>query len=121
MSAAAPADPGPDGNGPGTVILFRKNHPSNRHRRRGKEEAVPAPVEPGDRSPEKVLADSVERVYLKRGLTLTDPDTAEAFLAAMDAVEIMVQGGRVHKVIDEGQSEELLAMLEGMKRAPRLV
>lgn len=117
MSAAAPADHGPDdGAGPGTVVLFRKK--SSKHGRGRREEAVPVPGEP---TPEEKLAASVERLYLKHGMTLTDPDTAEAFQVAMDAMQILLKGSHAHKVIDEGQSDELLAMVEAMKAAPRLV
>ncbi|MFD1278052.1 hypothetical protein [Streptomyces kaempferi] len=109
MSAAVPTDPG-------TVVLFRKKAP--KHGRGRREETVPAP---GETTPEQRLADKMERLYLKHDMTLTDPDTAQAFLIAMDAVQMMVQGGRVHKVIDEEQRAVFHAMLEGMKAAPRLV
>lgn len=124
MSAAEPADPGPDGgtdNGPATVILFRQG-PSKRRRRR-REETVPNPREPSEpsASPQQHLANSVEARFLKCERTLTDPETAEAYLITLDLVSTMLAGAHVNGIVDDEQRRELHAMIDGMKAAPGLL
>ncbi|MFD9443458.1 hypothetical protein [Streptomyces sp. NPDC060001] len=117
MSAAEPTHPGPVG--PATVItLFRGQHPSPRLTQRGGEEPVP---DPGDSALHQRLADSAEELFLKHGRTLTDDDTAEAYLIALDLFESMLEGARVTGVITRDGHRELHALVEGMKTAPRLV
>jgi hypothetical protein len=119
MPAAEPADPGPDGgHGPGTVILFRKR-PSMRRRRR--EDTMPNAGEPSA-SPQQRLTDSIEAYFLKHDArTLTDPETAEAYLITLGLVRNMLEGARVNGVVDDEQHGELQAMIDGMRAAPGLL
>jgi hypothetical protein len=121
MSAAEPADPGPDSGttGPATVIVFRQGPSKRRHRRR--EDTVPHPREPSD-SPYQRLAESVEAFFLKHdGRTLTDPETAQAYLITLGLVSNMLEGARVKGAVDDAQHQELHAMINGMKAAPGLM
>ncbi|WP_329376202.1 hypothetical protein [Streptomyces sp. NBC_01483] len=123
MSAAEPAHPGPDSGtstGPATVILFRQG-PSKRRRRR--EDTVPNQREPREpsASPQQRLADTIESLFLKHGRTLTDDDTAEAFLIALKAVQFMHDGALAQGVVGEEAHRELRAMTEGMQAVPRIV
>lgn len=84
------------------------------HRGR-RETPAPAYEAPG---PEQQLAETVEAMYLDRGLTLTDDTTRVAFDVAMQAVLLTVDGMLGNRIVDEQQHQVLRGMVEGMQRAP---
>ncbi|MFD6149413.1 hypothetical protein [Streptomyces sp. NPDC060243] len=75
-------------------------------------------VAPADLGEQK-LAESIESLFLRRGRTLTDPDDAEGYDIALEAVLLMLDGIQARGVIDDSQYARIAALYEGMKRAPR--
>lgn len=118
MSAAEHADLGPDQ--PGTVIAFRTaGRPQRRNTRR---ENTTVPPQPNPNlSPQEKLTAWVERAFTEHRRTLTDPDTAQAFLIATGVMRHVVDGALAKSLIDEDAHEELTGMLTGLEAAPGLL
>lgn len=124
MSAAEPADPGPDRALTATVIPLIRNSSSTAARppRRERREHPHVPQQPqSDLTPHEKLAATVEDLFAKHGRSLTDPDSAEDYLIALRAVRIMLRGAHEHGVIGPEAFADLDAMLEGMMTAPGLL
>lgn len=62
----------------------------------------------GETSPEERLAVVVQSLYLARGRTLTDPDTAAAFDIALEWVEHVIDGVFAREPGPGADVEELL-------------
>lgn len=120
MSAAEPAHPGPDRNHPGTVIpMHTAGRPSRRQTRR---ERTTVPRQPdGPLTPHQKLAAALERQFADQGRTLTDDDTAQAFLITVGEFRRMLEGALATGVIGEAEYADLYAMCEGMAAAPGLL
>ncbi|WP_344531025.1 hypothetical protein, partial [Streptomyces rectiviolaceus] len=56
-----------------------------------------------------------------QGRTLTDEETAAAFLITLVAVSDMVDGALAQNLLGEEQHRHLRAHLDGMRRAPDLL
>ncbi|MFD7867996.1 hypothetical protein [Streptomyces sp. NPDC059783] len=69
-------------------------------------------------SPTQQLAVTMEAMYLKRGRTLTDPPTADAYAIALEAVALMLDGSLAQGVVDDEVHASLRGMVEGMAAAP---
>lgn len=124
MSAAEPADPGPDRALTATVIPLIRNSSSTAARppRRERREHPHVPQQPqSDLTPHEKLAATVEDLFAKHGRSLTDPDSAEDYLITLRAVRIMLRGAHEHGVIGPEAFADLDAMLEGMMTAPGLL
>lgn len=121
MSAAEHADPGPDQpGGPATVLSFPTAiRPSRRTARREKT-TVPAQPNP-NLSPQEKLTAWVERAFTEHRRTLTDPDTAEAFLIATGVMRHVVDGALAQGLVDEDAHRELNGMLTGLEASPGLL
>lgn len=143
MSAAQPADPARpyiDLNGPDDAAVIPLSN--RRGGRRGGLRAVRGQSHMGDDSqdPERVqhapkidkrpagevsaleaFANTIEISFLEIGQSLTQPDTAAAFLRTLDVWERALQGSHAQGIIDAAQLEELTTVIRGMREAPRLV
>lgn len=120
MSAAEHADPGPDQPGPATVLSFPTAIRPSRRTARRERTAVPPQPNP-NLSPQERLTAWVEQAFKKHRRTLTDPDTAEAFLIAAGVMRHVVDGALAQGLIDEGAHQELNGMLTGLEAAPGLL
>lgn len=92
MSAAEPANPGPDHALMATVtpIVRTAARPQRQNPRR---EALRVPQQPtSDLTPHEKLAATVEDLFAKHGRSLMDQETAEDFLITLQAVRIMLRG-----------------------------
>lgn len=81
----------------------------------------PHPERPGDLTPQEKLAAMVERAFADHARTLTDPDTAEAFLITLGLMRKVLDGARAQDLIDEAAHRDLTGMLDGMQAAPGLL
>lgn len=122
--SAEPAHPGPDHTPPGTVIMFRT--PATRPLRRTERRESPhVPVQPGpseDLTPQQRIAVALERRFADElGQSLTDEDTAAAFLLTLREVRTMLHGALAEGRLGEGEHRTLDAMVEGMMAAPGLL
>ncbi|MCX4885945.1 hypothetical protein [Streptomyces sp. NBC_00847] len=121
MSAAEPANPGPDHALMATVtpIVRTATRPPRRDKRR---ESTRVPQQPtSDLTPHERLAATVEDLFAKHGRSLTDPESAEDYLITLRAVRIMLGGAREQGLLGEEAYADLDAMLEGMMTAPGLL
>ncbi|MFD9721046.1 hypothetical protein [Streptomyces sp. NPDC059076] len=97
--------------GPGAVISL-SSHPRRRSHR----------IDPPDfTEPEQILAEIIEALFLKRSRTLTDEDTAEAYVIAIDAMLLVIDGAMARGVVGETEHQALRGMAEGMRQAPERV
>ncbi|MBJ6623552.1 hypothetical protein [Streptomyces sp. DHE17-7] len=112
--SAEPALPGPDGDGrAATVFAFRR--PVRRQ-----EAAMPLPPA-GDLTPQDRLAATIEKAFADHRRTLTDPDTAEAFLISLGLMRRTLDGALAQGLIDQPAHADLAGMLDGMREATRLL
>ena len=132
MSAAEHATPEPYMNtsGPAPVIDLNKH----RHRggafravqgRRGQTMTTPdsSPADPadGEQSALEAWAETIEVFFIEARMSLTNPDTAAAYLRTLDVLERALQGSHANNVITDDQLAELTAVIDGMRQAPRLI
>jgi hypothetical protein len=73
------------------------------------------------RDPRRDLAEHFETTFNEHGQSLTDQMTAAAYTLTLQIVIGMLEGAEAQGIVDPVQHEELAAMVEGMKGAPRLV
>jgi hypothetical protein len=121
MSAAEPTHPGPDHALMATVTQIRTAaRPPRREQRR--EPRVPHQPTPGSElSPHEKMAAWLEDLFAGHSRSLTESETAEAFLTTLSAVRTLLVGAREKGVLGEEAFEELDALLEGMMTAPGLL
>jgi hypothetical protein len=135
MSAAEQATPEPytdlNVSGPAPVIDL------NKHRRRGsalhtvqgrRGQTMPAsdrsqadPADDGEQSALEAWAETIEVSFIEARMSLTNPDTAAAYLRTLDILERALQGSCANGVITDGQLAELTAVIDGMRKAPGLL
>ena len=72
-------------------------------------------------SPEARLAQTIQAIYLSRRRTLTDPETAEAYDIALDAVVLIVDGAKARGGLAAEDHELLLRMLNTARRVPEIL
>lgn len=134
MPAAEPAPTGDDVSGPpgagdARIIHLAPHRTSGRngaaaaHRHRGGPADMTQPAPTPSEGDDAILRPHVEFLqlcYMDRGMTLTDPATLEAFLAAMDAAAVVNSGAVAQGILSEKQRDDLNGMLDGMKRAARM-
>jgi hypothetical protein len=123
--SAEPAHPGPDDRPPGTVILFRTPaaRPPRRTGRRGipNVSAQPGPGPAPEMTPQQRMAVALEKRFAGQGQSLTDSETAQAFLCTLREVRTMLHGALAEGRLGEGEHQTLDAMVEGMMAAPDLL
>lgn len=129
MSAAEPANPAPpvvNAGGRGAVIDITK------HRRRGGalqsaqgRWTMDTPPEPAEQTPGqaslKAWAEDIEKTFNASSQTLTDDDTANAFVLTLRICARALEGSHATGLITRGQLDEMLAVIRGMEQAPGLV
>jgi len=64
------------------------------------------------------LAARVQAAYQEHGQTLNDPDTAQAYRAALDFVRGIHDGALATGVVDAEQHQVLAGMIESARLAP---
>lgn len=117
MTAAEPArSPEPTPANDAGAVIHLAQHLAARARASGR----PKP-DVSNCAVEQELAETMEALFLARGLTLTDPQTAHAFDTTIEAMLLMVDGARVHDALGESDHQNMRGMLEGMKAAPQRV
>jgi hypothetical protein len=72
-------------------------------------------------TPEAILAQTIQALYLHRRRTLTDPDTAEAFDIAMQAALLIVDGAQARGGLSDSEHETLQRMLQTARRVPHIL
>nr|AFH75240.1 hypothetical protein pCQ4.115 [Streptomyces sp. W75] len=120
MPGHAPAGP-PHAHGGADVIPMRRD-------RRRHPAAVPhgnaapqleEPVPAGAPTPaEEQLLRVVEGVFVERGLTLADPQTAEAFHAALDLAVLAVDAARAKGAVDHAGQATITDTITNMRNVP---
>lgn len=133
MSAAEPAEtptpPVVNATGGAAVIHINKKRAKKRPTSVGRWKRMgdTEPSMSGQQIPRRLddpvrqLADSFEKSFNARGLTLTDDNTANAYTVTLDLVAKALEGAEVQGIVDPAQREELAALIDGMKVAPGLV
>lgn len=120
MSAAESARPGPDHGPMAAVIPF--NDQARRPRRPHSSERTTVPPQPdGSLTPEQRLAASMEHLFAKHSLSLTDDATATAYTLAIGAVRTLLEGAHAKGIANEETYRDLDAMLAGMLQAVELL
>lgn len=126
MPSADPAhsdDAPPPAGPPGRVLPFTRNRgagPGAGAERPARSERAPQPRRPGqvDASPQQRLAVDVEAHFLSRGMTLTDDRTADVYRAALDLVQIMLDGSYARGLVDDAAHQHLTGMNRGLRDSP---
>jgi hypothetical protein len=134
MSAAEPVDPTRAFMNPGrdaAVIPLSKRRSGRGGRRsvRGWRNTMTPPTDstPPDegnnqpRDPLAQFAETIEMSFLESGRSLSEPSTAQVFLKTLDIFARALEGSEANGIINRGQLEELAAVIDGMRQAPRLV
>jgi len=121
MSAAEPVNPGPDHALMATVtpIVRTAARPPRQDLRREKPRVPQQPT--SDLTPHERMAAWLEDLFADHSRSLTESETAEAFLTTLRAVRTVLVGARKKGVLNEEAFVELDALLEGMMTAPGLL
>lgn len=118
-SAAEPTHPGPADHPPtGAHTDTNVIHLAKRGLRRGRRHPTPTAAPDQPVTPQQQLAETVEAAFLRRGRTLTDPATAEAYAITLQLVHLMHEGAMATSVITQGEHDALHGMISGMVDAP---
>jgi hypothetical protein len=115
MSAADAANPMP-GQTPlstlGVVIpMFKRDTPSQPAAGPAGEQATAA----------QDLAEQIEALFHRHGMTLTDDETARVYDVTLDLVRMMHDGAHADGGLTGEQLAQLAAMVQGMRGAPQLL
>jgi hypothetical protein len=122
MSAAEPTHPGPDHALMATVTQIRTADRPQRREQRRESPRVPQQPTPGSElSPHEKMAAWLEDLFAGHSRSLTESETAEAFLTTLSAVRTLLVGAREKGVLGEEAFTELDALVEGMMTAPGLL
>jgi len=79
-----------------------------------------APAAPAE-TPEAILTQTIQALYLHRGRSLTDPDTAEAYDIALEAALVMVDAVFVQGHMGNDAHHRLRHMVTAARRVPDLL
>lgn len=118
MPAADSAQPEPAEAASAAILQLFPHRAPERLSKRDRKAPVPDTPEP---SPHERLAESVETLFLKHDRTLSEPETAEAYLITLHLVATLFEGAHVNGLVDDQQHTELAAMIEGMRAVPGLL
>lgn len=78
--------------------------------------ATPAPV------PDERLAIAIQALYIGRRMSLADPDTADAYRVALEAVTLLILDGAYRTGgLGEGEHRRLRALLDAAQLVPDYV
>ena len=81
----------------------------------------PEPADPQREEVERAVAEQVEKAFNASGRTLSDDDTAAAYLITLGVVQHTLNGAAANGMIDDEQRNGLAALFAGMTEAPRYV
>ncbi|THA22729.1 hypothetical protein E6R18_32810 [Streptomyces sp. A1277] len=113
--SAEPTHPREPSGPPGTVIPIS--------RRRGHRSLTPSPGrrsagQPPAPSPEQLLAETIEALFLQHGHTLSDDDTADIYRTTLDALQLLLDGSQATGKLGGEEHQYLTGMVAGMRGAP---
>ncbi|MFJ1993031.1 hypothetical protein [Streptomyces asiaticus] len=77
--------------------------------------------QPSDPTPEELLAQTIQALYLKRQRSLADPETAEAYDIALQAMLLMLDGAMVRAGLPEEHHRTLRGMVEAARQVPNIL
>jgi len=117
MSAADATDPIPGRTPlptpPGVVIpMFKRQHTT---------QAAAGETGTGQVTAAQELAERIEALFQRHGMTLTDDETARIYDVTLDLVRMMHDGAHTDEVLTREQHAQLAAMVQGMRTAPQLL
>lgn len=69
----------------------------------------------------ELLAEHIETMFNEAGHSLTEDQTVEVYALTLTVVRGMLEGALAEGIVNEGQREELDAMLRGLLGLPRTV
>jgi hypothetical protein len=132
MSAADPAHTPPQiVNAPGdAAVIDISTRAGRRHtsQRRWEQvgDTVPEPDTPrprpaGAHAALAALAERFEETFNEHRLSLTDERTADAYKVTLQLVQGLFDGANAQGIVDDGQHQELSAMVDGVMGAPELI
>jgi hypothetical protein len=114
-SSAEPVHPA-DAPGP-TARIIRFDRHDRRVGRQRAHRSVPPPLHT-EPTPQQLLAETMEALFLGRDRTLTDEPTAEAYRVTLDAVQLMLDASLGEHKLGEEEHGQLSGMIQGMWSAP---
>lgn len=122
MPGCDPAIPGtpPTPTVTGDSVINLGDHRTTRSRTEAKGAPVDTRGEPPD-SPEAILAQTVQALYLHRSRTLTDPQTAEAYDIALESALLLLDGAQARGGLSDHDHKMLARMLATARRVPGLL
>ncbi|WP_093803934.1 hypothetical protein [Streptomyces sp. Wb2n-11] len=102
---------------PGTVTHLHDRRPPRSLNSGGPPGGQPAP---GARTPvpDSRLTELVQALFLHRDLSLADRDTAAAFFASLEAVEVLVDGAAAVGQIEEEQQLVMRGHIQALRDVP---
>ncbi|MFJ2279178.1 hypothetical protein ACIOEZ_34080 [Streptomyces sp. NPDC087866] len=113
-ASADPTHPREPSGPPGDVIPI--------HRSRGRRTPPgPGRLNTGQRpepTPEQLLAETIEALFLRAGYTLSDDNTADIYRVSLDALQLMLDGSQATEKIGPEEHRHLSGMVAGMRAAP---
>ncbi|WP_448333530.1 hypothetical protein [Streptomyces sp. DSM 41534] len=112
-AGTTPAPPAGDG------VIHLGDHRTARADRQ--EPTVGGPHAEPAGTPEARLAQTIQAIYLSRRRTLTDPETAEAYDIAIDAVVLIVDGAHARGGLGPEEHDLLRRMLDTARRVPEIL
>jgi hypothetical protein len=115
--AAEPAGTTPAPTVGGDRVIHLDGRRGPRTNRKGKGQTVDGPAD----TPEGILAQTIQALYLHQGRTLTDADTAEAFDIALVAAKLIVDGAQARGGLSDHDHETLQRMLDTARRVPHIL
>ena len=115
-SSAEPVHPA-DAPGPTARIFHLDRHDRRVARQRTRRSAPPPPLHT-EPTPQQLLAETMEAMFLARGRTLTDEPTAEAYRVTLEAVQLMLDASLGERKLGEEEHRQLSGMVQGMRSAP---
>ncbi|MEU9947027.1 hypothetical protein [Streptomyces sp. NPDC047939] len=71
-----------------------------------------------DPGPEQLLAETLEALFVQRGHTLSDDETADIYRTTLDALQMMLDGSKATGKVGEEEHEFLSGMVQGMRGSP---
>ncbi|MFE1767280.1 hypothetical protein ACFW81_24060 [Streptomyces angustmyceticus] len=109
----------PAGTTPPALTATDPGPADTRATRRGHLRAVEEAPMPGAPTPDERLAIAIQSIYLSRGMSLSDPDTAAAYETAVEAVaRIIVDGTFKAGRLGEEEHRRLRAYLDAAALVP---
>lgn len=120
-AAVLPLNPHRGARGVLRTVRGRWSHMGNDQPARHLHTASEPDTRPDDVPAVEAFANTIETSFLAIDQSLTNPQTAAAFLRTLDVWETVLRGSHAQQVIDDEQLDQLLETLDGMRQAPNLI